>query len=450
MGLDFSKLVAGTNFVIAKSGTTTKWYGMGNGSQGVFGLGNTNNLNTFTQLPGDWDDMFAGYSSVFALSATTSTWFAAGNNQFGQLGIGNTISPITTYTSITGTWSRFVEGESFTYAQSANTFIWFNTGRNQAGQLGNGSHTNSSSFDLVSGRWFKVACGQNHAIALSAVTTIINNVNSNLSLPLYVVGSNSSGQCGLGSTLSAFRFLRIPGSYYDIAAGNSHSLVLSAIENRVNSNNRLLFSTGINAQGQLGLNNFTNRNVFTVALLDGYTEIAAGYNTSFVRANDGTWFAAGENTSGQLGNNSIVNLSSFSLTNARFPLVIGSSFTYSINNKYIPFYHRYSLDGLTNNYLFFTENTSLIPPISSDVVQGFTYNDSTLTGSIIVPSIQSVNAGVQVGQSVGTSFISINDFWNTPVSAISTPPNSIGDYLKKTLTNNALSAITNSLDFSKV
>ena len=115
-----------------------------------------------------------------------------------------------------------------------------------------------------------------------------------------------------------------------------------------------------------------------------------------------------------------------------------------------PTYTRHAVNGYDKFVYYYTGDTVFVPPLSTNVLQGVTYNFGALTGAMIVPAITAVNAGVKVGTEIGSAYLSVSDFWNEPLSAIQINSNTIGEYMKKTLTVNSLSSVLNSLDFSKL
>ena len=113
-------------------------------------------------------------------------------------------------------------------------------------------------------------------------------------------------------------------------------------------------------------------------------------------------------------------------------------------------YTKHAVNGYDKFVYYYSQNTVFVPPLSSDVLQGVTYNFGALTGTMALPAITAVNAGVKVGNQIGSAYLSVSDFWNEPLSAIQINSNTIGEYMKKTLTVNSLSSVLNSLDFSKL
>lgn len=437
-GFNFSRVVGGYNFVLAQSANTNRWFGVGNGQDGVFGQGNNTNLTSFTLLTGDWSNIFAGYSQVFALSANTTQWFVAGRNNFGQLGIGNTNSPVNYFTPITGNWIGFAQGGSHSFALSSNN-RWFSSGKNDSGQLALYTNNDTTTFTLITGNYSKIACGLNHTAALSSTQNRLD-----------VWGSNLLGQIGLGTSLSASSAVRIPGTFLDVSCGDNFTCVLST---GIAPSLPVILSTGVNADGQLGLGDNNSRTSFHLVSTGFWDAVVCGKNFTFARnINTGTWAGVGNNITGQLGigNNLSTNIFATTGTNKNLNLVCGEDFTVGYDILYTPNYIKYSVNGSDRFVFYATEETTVSLPNSGDVVNGLTYGFGALTGSMIVPPVSTVNAGVLVGSTQGNAYLAVSDFWTKPLSSIITEPNTVGDRIKKTLTFQALSAIADSLDFSKV
>ena len=137
------------------------------------------------------------------------------------------------------------------------------------------------------GNWVKTVNCNNNTLALSSCGS---------NKKLFVCGQNSSGQLGLGHNNAVTVFTNVPGNYFDIAIGDSHSLV-------VNENYTLL-SCGDNTYGQLGLGDNNPRFTFTSALENieiDPSSISAGGRHSLVRDQNGLLWSCGDNTYGQLG-----------------------------------------------------------------------------------------------------------------------------------------------------
>ena len=109
-------------------------------------------------------------------------------------------------------------------------------------------------------------------------------------------------------------------------------------------------------------------------------------------------------------------------------------------------YTRHAVNGYDSYVDYWTSNSTFSYPASSDVTLGTTYSNSTLSGSMAVPSPSSVALGALVGTTTGTASITLDNVLSQPISNLTTP-NSIGARLKNITTSQALSAIVDSLEF---
>lgn len=182
-------------------------------------------------------------------------------------------------------------GRNFSYSISGTKL--FSTGSNSYGQLSQTLNVSklSSFTSTLTGDFYKVSCGQFHTIALST-----NNI-------VFGVGFNEYGQLGIerGSyravtnTFNEYEFTtgnNLTARFLDIAAGGYHSLALSA--------NGILFATGLNSDGQLGILNNNNQYSYVTCLTGQFQKIAAGENFS-IAISSGSIFSTGNNNYGQLG-----------------------------------------------------------------------------------------------------------------------------------------------------
>ncbi|MCL2818317.1 MAG: hypothetical protein FWD41_01095, partial [Actinomycetia bacterium] len=133
-----------------------------------------------------------------------------------------------------------------------------------------------------------LAAGDYHSLALAADGTV------------WAWGFNANGQLGDGTTderTNPTRVTALDGKdIIAVAAGGYHSLALAA--------DGTVWTWGYNAFGQLGLSDYSHRNVPTqVAALDGkdIVAIAGGDSFSLALSDDGRVWAWGENSQGQLG-----------------------------------------------------------------------------------------------------------------------------------------------------
>jgi alpha-tubulin suppressor-like RCC1 family protein len=300
----------------------------GSNSHGQLGLPlSIPSVSLFRSLTGSFKDVVCGKNNTFLLSATEDTWFVSGENGYGQLGLGHT-NNVTAFTPLSETlYTQIVPGSACTFAKTrfSNQNVWYATGDNTYGQLGIGSYGNSyTTFQRLNdlnpanpGNWKDIVCGNQHTIALSAgplssvpvrVVSVVEDddfptittsrVISLSTYNAYSCGLNTSGQLGLGDNNNRNLFTLIGNNqgWTKAAARGNHTLLLSS-----DNIYHVLYATGDNQYGQLGLNSYQNYNtpqkvVVTNKDLDaicGDTHTAILCGTSL--------FTAGNNTYGQLG-----------------------------------------------------------------------------------------------------------------------------------------------------
>jgi len=110
-------------------------------------------------------------------------------------------------------------------------------------------------------------------------------------------------------------------------------------------------------------------------------------------------------------------------------------------------YTRQAVNGYDSYADYWTSNATFSYPVSSDVVLNTAYKNNTLTGSMALPPASAVALGASVGTTSGTASLTLEGILNQPVAALNTS-NSIGARLKNVATTQALSAVSNSLNFN--
>ena len=113
-----------------------------------------------------------------------------------------------------------------------------------------------------------------------------------------------------------------------------------------------------------------------------------------------------------------------------------------------PTYTRQAVNGYDSYVDYWTSNATFTYPASSDVVLNTTYNNNSLTGTMVLPPVSSVVVGCPVGRSVGTvSPLALETVLTTNINTL-TASNSIGRRLKNISTTEALSSIVKSLTYN--
>ncbi|MFT4245400.1 MAG: hypothetical protein QM571_02605 [Micrococcaceae bacterium] len=284
-------------------------YGWGTNSYEGNGTGHNRNVPVQVGANNpktDWANISA--SNYFSLAMdSTNDLYAIGYNGYGQLGLGDTTAR-QVFTQVPapsggGSWVSFCTGFSFSLALSSTGELYA-SGRNDFGQLGLGDTTNRDSFTQVPfpdgvTSWKSVSVGDGHSLALSSTGT------------LYATGHNIYGQIALDSPDDYLAFTKVTnipeGAWTIIYAAGSTSFIIDS--------NGVMYGTGVNSSGELGLGDTTNRDSFTqVAAPSGggtWTGIESGGWSSLALSSTGDLYATGVNSSGELGLGDTTNRDSF-------------------------------------------------------------------------------------------------------------------------------------------
>lgn len=177
----------------------------------------------------------------------------------------------------------------------SQTLVWIETfdGKLYEGKISNpDSCLNVKEKQLAKGMLIqKIVAGDDHLVILSQAGK------------LYACGNNEAGQLGAGNPkkLTDLQEIALPQGVQtisDIAAGNKHTVILA--------DNGVLYSTGENDKGQLGINNTMAQNTFqpiNLPLAENakVIRIAAGDNHTAVLTSDGKLYRCGTNNGGVMG-----------------------------------------------------------------------------------------------------------------------------------------------------
>lgn len=210
-----------------------------------------------------------------------------------------------------------------TFSLSSEKGYLFSVGANNTGQLGLGSFTDKSLFTAISS--VSAAELNNRWTNIICGNTYAIAFSGDI---LFATGNNFNGQLGLGDTISRNIFTPLTGSWQEVVCGSSHTLALSTGTNK-------WYGTGNSLQGQLGLNISTN--IYRLTPLSGEWQKLRTFGSSTFGLSGGIWYATGLNDRGQLGlgdSGAGTNRLSFTpLTGNWDEIVCGTSFTYALSNN---------------------------------------------------------------------------------------------------------------------
>jgi alpha-tubulin suppressor-like RCC1 family protein len=296
-GTNWKSIAGGGYHTVALKTDGTLW-SWGSNTSGRLGVNDTTNRNTpVTTLLGgtNWKSIAGGGTHTVALKTDGTLW-SWGNNSYGQLGVNDDTDRSTPVTTLLGgtNWKSIACGGPHTIALKTDGTLW-SWGNNGNGQLGVNdiSNRNTPVTTLLGGtNWKSIAGRLNHTIALKTDGT------------LWSWGNNANGQLGVNNTTSRstpVTTLLGGNNWKSIAGGNGHTVALKT--------DGTLWTWGLNTSGQLGVNNTTQRNTPVTTLLGGtnWKSISAGNGHTVALKTDGTLWSWGSNTNGQLGVNDTTN-----------------------------------------------------------------------------------------------------------------------------------------------
>jgi len=248
----------------------------------------------------NWKQIDGSYYSSFAVKTDGTLW-AWGNNTptLGNLGLGDMVhrSSPTQVGGLTG-W-KLVSSSNYTVAAIKTDGTLWMWGINDNGQLGVLNVTGRSSPTQIGSltNWKQVSPGLYHTLAIKTDGT------------LWGWGKNGSGAPTLGLNDLVHR-----SSPVQVGSLTNWKQVSSSVDNGYSAavkTDGTLWTWGGNFNGQLGLNNLTNRSSPTqVGSLTNWKLVAACWYHCLAIKTDGTLWAWGHNESGQLGLGNITHRSS--------------------------------------------------------------------------------------------------------------------------------------------
>jgi alpha-tubulin suppressor-like RCC1 family protein len=297
------KQVSGGNThtaAIKTDGTLWTW---GAGSVGRLGTNDVTNRSTpVTTFAGgtNWKQVASGNAHTAAIKTDGTLW-TWGWNSNGQLGNNDTTdrsTPVTTFAGGTN-WKQVSGGGVHTAAIKTDGTLW-TWGAGSYGRLGNGVTTGNISTPVTTfagGTNWKQVMGStgNQTAAIKTDGT------------LWTWGQGTSGQLGTNDVTN------VSTPVTTFAGGTNWKTLATKISSHTSAikTDGTLWTWGSGAQGQLGTNDVTNRStpVTTFAGGTNWKQVASGNAHTAAIKTDGTLWTWGGNSNGQLGINDVTNRS---------------------------------------------------------------------------------------------------------------------------------------------
>lgn len=226
-----------------------KLYTCGLNNYGQLGIGNTTNVNVFTQVPGgNWRMVSCGWYHTMAIKNDGTLW-GCGANYLGQLGTGN-YNNESNFVQIgsDNDWRWVGCGQDFTVAKKKDGTLWV-VGNNSSGQIGLGLVNSVTVFTKINNDtdWNRFSCGSAFTVALKSNGT------------LWSTGLNAQGQLGLGDYTNRNTFTQITSPFIngwiDIDCADTMFIA--------KRNDNSIYTTGNGSHYRLGNMNTANVNTLT-------------------------------------------------------------------------------------------------------------------------------------------------------------------------------------------
>ena len=364
-------IAAGDNhsFYIKSDGSL---WAMGLNASGQLGNGNTTTQPSPIQIPTTAVSKVAAGSNHSLILKSDGSLLAMGLNASRQLGdetTDNRNSPVAVKVvgvAVTGV-TDIAAGDNHSLFLKSDGSLWA-MGSNSSGQLGDGDTADLfTPYEVETNGVTKIAAGSSHSLYVR------NNY-------LWAMGENSDGQLGDSTTWDRNRPIFVPGiegTITDVIAGGNHSFYVRQ--------NGTIWAMGSDHVGQLGVGDdlYKDKNVSVQIPDSTNASVATGPSHSFLLKPDGSLLTSGLNADGQLGIGNTSNSNDFQDTKTKAyvlkisPTPTNGSATISGNDTHFAYNDSASISASPNNgYIFsawsgdITESTS---SYSFNVIGDYTF-----------------------------------------------------------------------------
>ena len=352
----------------------------GNGRLGLT-VGSTYNKFTKVNITDVKQAEVSTYSSILVKNDGT-VWAAGVNNSWGQLGFGD-FNDRLSFTQVTidanGKAINDVIQVACSHAHNhyilrSDGTVW-GTGGNQHGQLGTNdtsyatyftkATTNNSNIKKI------IAYGSYYSTYQGSLLCLKNDGT------VWACGNNIYGQLGTGDTNNSLTLKKVISSNVkDISAAHFSAAAVK--------NDGTVYFTGVNSRGLMGtgstntyLTSWTKSKITDAAQVSTF---ASGYNYdaghSIVLKNNGSVYCSGMNSNGQLGINNTTTMSEYIKTS----LFVNDNIKYNKTDKILNLYRNESLTLLNNKKLQLTAK----PGMAYNKTLGSLYNSSLIADNDLI------------------------------------------------------------------
>ena len=289
-GSAFVSLAASNGFSCAArhDGSLYCW---GDNSEKQLGIAQARNplLSPGQLAGGRWMATTTGQFHACAMDSSNvvTCWGRADSGQLGKVGATN--GQVVQVTD--SDWATVSAGAYHTCAKKLDNSLWC-WGQNFSGQLGLGlsapTESDAPAKIVDDTTWATLSVGSGRGCATKSDGT------------LWCWGSNSNGQIGVGTTVTAFVPTQVAGSgFISVSAGASHTCAVHA--------DGTLACWGFNDIGQLGDGTTGQKSVPTRVGASDWALAGAGASHTCAIKMDGSLWCWGDNSTGQLGDGTMTN-----------------------------------------------------------------------------------------------------------------------------------------------
>jgi alpha-tubulin suppressor-like RCC1 family protein len=296
-----NKIACGYDHTFIEKSDGTVW-ACGQTAYGQLGFVGEANRDVFARIDTQFDNpnkIVLGHENSFIEKSDGTVW-ACGYNSAGQLGFGDT-SGRDVFTQLTDVTfpNKIVPGYNHTFIEKSDGTVW-GCGWNGSGALGTGDFSSSGNLRQISTEF-----NTPNKIVLGGGNTFIEKSDGTV----WACGYNNFSQLGLGDTDNRNVFTQLP-----IEFNHPKKIKTENKSTLIEKSDGTVWACGYNDNGQFGLGNEVNTDVFTqIPNIISPIKITTNNSSTLIEKSDGTFWVCGNNRNGQLGLGDTYNRSVFAL-----------------------------------------------------------------------------------------------------------------------------------------